>query len=256
MGSEKNTIESIDRALDILMLLLQEEKEMGVTQISTALGIYKSTICRTLTTMEKKGFVQQNPENSKYWLGLKLYSLGMLIREKMPLKNMAYPYAKELADRFKEGVHIIVLDKSAEFYPKQIIIDKIQSQQVLSLAPPIGSLSASHCSASGKCLLAFSPQEYIDKFTGNPLPIFTEKTIGDWGSLLKELEIVRAQGYALDNGELEMGLTCIAAPIFSRNQEAIAAISLSGPTSRINSTQLPDIINAVKKTAQRISALM
>ena len=124
LAGDNELINSIDRALDILLLLQQEEREMGVTQISAALGIYKSTVHRTLATLEGKGFVQQNPDNGKYWLGIRLYSLGMLIRERLPLKNIAYPYAKELSEKFDEVVHLSILDKSALTYPKHILIGK------------------------------------------------------------------------------------------------------------------------------------
>jgi DNA-binding IclR family transcriptional regulator len=253
--SNHELISSIDRALDILLLLQQEGKEMGVTQISTALGVYKSTVHRTLTTLENKGFVQQNPDNGKYWLGIRLYSLGMLIRERLPLRNIAYPHAKALAERFNEVVHISVLDKSAPLYPKHLIIDKIQGQQVLSLTPPIGSSAPCNSAAVGKCLLAFSPRSYLEKYVGNQLPVFTAKTIGDWRQLLAELDQIKSQGYAVDDEELEVGLTCVAGPIIGRDTEVVAALSLSGPTSRIRA-RFDEIVDQVIKTTKIISSCL
>jgi len=256
MTKDNDIINSVDRALDILLLLQQEGKEMGVTQISNSLGVYKSTVYRTLNTLENKGFVQQNPESGKYWLGMKLYSLGMLIREKSHLTGVAYPYAKALSDKYKEVVHISVLDTSAENYPKHIIIDKVESRQVLSVTPPIGSSAPCHCSAVGKCLLAFAPQQYIDKFIGNPLPCYTGKTVTDWDVLLAELAEIRKRGYAWDDEELELGLTCIGGPIFGRGGEAIAALSLSGPTSRLKSERFQETVDEVIKTTKTISSLL
>ncbi|MBP2639239.1 MAG: yagI [Firmicutes bacterium] len=256
MSNDKDSIQSIARALDILLLLHQEDKEMGVTQISSALGMYKSTVCRTLATLENKGFVQQNTETGKYWMGLKLYSLGMQMRRKMPLQNIAAPLARALSEKFNEVVHIAVLDPHAENFPKQIIIDKFESQQVLSFTPGIGSASACHGSAVGKCLLAFSEPEYLVKFQGCPLPVFTGKTIIDWPALLRELAAIREKGYALDDEELELGLTCIAAPIVGRDHAVVAALSLSGPTSRLQGDRCQEIIQQVRKTATAISALL
>ena len=253
MAKESELIHSIDRALDILLLLQQEGKEMGVTQIGTSLGIYKSTVYRTLHTLENKGFVQQNQDNGKYWLGMKLYSLGMLIREKSHLTSIAYPYAKELSEKYREVVHISVLDKGAEHYPKHIIIDKIESQQVLSLTPPIGSSAPCHCSAVGKCLLAFSSELYIEKFAGNVLPKYTDKTIVQWDELLTELAEIRQKGYAVDDEELELGLTCIAAPIFGRGNDVLAALSLSGPSSRVKSERFTEMVTEIIRTTKLIS---
>ncbi len=254
MAGENDNINSIDRALDILLLLQQEGREMGVTQISSALGIYKSTVHRTLATLEGKGFVQQNPDNGKYWLGIRLYSLGMLIRERLPLKNIAYPYAKELSERFDEVVHISILDKNAVAYPKHIIIDKIQGrQQVLRLTPPVGSSAACHSAAVGKCLIAFSPRSYLQRFIGNPLPAYTDRTICNWDKLLAELETIRRRGYAVDDEELELGLTCVAGPILDRHSGIIAALSLSGPTTRVRA-RFEEIVAEVMRTTRAISA--
>lgn len=254
MAGENELINSIDRALDILLLLQQEGREMGVTQISSALGVYKSTVHRTLVTLEGKGFVQQNPDNGKYWLGIRLYSLGMLIRERLPLKNIAYPYAKELSEKFDEVVHISILDKNALTYPKHIIIDKIQGrQQVLSLTPPVGSSAACHSAAVGKCLMAFSPRSYLERFVGNSLPSFTEKTICDWDKLRAELDGIRRRGYAVDDEELELGLTCVAGPILDRHSGIIAALSLSGPTTRVRA-RFEEIVAEVMRTTRAISS--
>ena len=249
-------IDSVDRALEILQLFMKEKCELSVTQISKELGVHKSTVCRSLETMEARGFVQQNSETGKYWLGLQIYSLGMLFREQEPLQKLALPYARELAERFNEGVHITELLKIRGPYPQQVVLEKIQSQQVLNLAPPIGSVSPSYCSASGKCLMAFSPSGYIDQYDGCELQRFTEHTVTDWKQLKKELAQIRKEGYALDREELEIGLMCIAAPILERDGSIAAAISLSGPVSRIKTGDVPAIIAAVKETAQKISKII
>lgn len=228
---------------------------MGVTQIGAALTMHKSTVHRTLTTLENKGFVQQNPDNGKWWLGIKLYSLGMLIRERLPLRNIAFPYLKALAEKYNEVVHLSVCDQSTIAFPQHIILDKIQGQQVLSLTPPIGSSAPCHSAAVGKCLLAFSAPSYLAKFVGTPLIGFTEKTITDWAVLLQELEKIRRQGYAVDDEELELGLTCVAAPILGRGREAVAAVSLSGPTSRVTA-RFEEIVEEVIRTSKLISACL
>lgn len=248
-----NNINAIERALDILMLLQQEGREMGVTQISAALGVYKSTVHRTLTTLEARGFVQQNPDSGRYWLGIRLYSLGMLIRERLPLRNIAYPHAKALSERFDEVVHISILDKNAAAYPRHIIIDKIQGrQQALSYTPPVGSIAPCHSAAVGKCLLAFSPRSFLERFADSPLPVFTEKTIGDWEELRRELDNIKRRGYAVDDEELELGLTCVAGPILDRHAGIVAALSLSGPTSRMEA-RFAEIVDEVRRTAAVIS---
>ena len=252
----RRVIGSIDRALQIFQLFQQEKKELSVTQISKKMCIHKSTVCRTLETLESRGFVRQNQETGKYWLGLSIYALGMLFRQQEPLQKLAYPYAKALAERFNEGVHITVLQRNGGPYPQHIVLEKIQSQQVLNLAPPVGSVSPSYCSASGKCLMAYADDAFLRQYENCILPRFTEHTVTDWNLLRQELSQIHTDGYAVDREELEIGLTCIAAPIFGENHEITAAISLYGPVTRISERELPEIIAAVKETAEEISHIV
>ncbi|MHC1719133.1 MAG: IclR family transcriptional regulator [Clostridiaceae bacterium] len=254
-GSEK--IGSIDRALDILILLYDEQRELGVTEIGASLGLYKSTVYRTLATLEKRGFVHQNPENGKYWLGMKLYSIGMAVGEKMPLKQLVQPFAKKLSQKFNEVVNVSVLDTTSGKYPRSVLIHKEEStNQVLKINPGVGSTSACYCSAVGKSLLAFSPKEVLDKAKEEEFSLYTSNTIKNWQELLYELEDIRIKGYAIDNEEQEIGLTCIAAPILNRKNMAVAAISLSGPTVRMKSLDSEEIIREVKRTVHEISLLL
>ena len=225
---------------------------MGVTEIGRTLGMNKSTVHRILATLEQRGMVQQDAENGRYWLGLKLYSLGMAVSENMPLKAVASPYIRALSQQFNEVVHLGVLDRAASVDPRFLIVDKIQIQQFLNITPSIGFGAPCHCSGLGKCLLAFTPSEYVATFTGAALSRYTEKTIIDWPSLLAELAFIRRQGYAIDNEELEVGLSCIAAPILANNGLLIGGVSLSGPTYRIQASQV-EMIAAVQETAQKIS---
>lgn len=254
-GSEK--IGSIDRALDILILLYDEQRELGVTEIGSALGLYKSTVYRTLATLEKRGFVQQNPENGKYWLGIKLYSIGMAVGEKMPLKQLVQPFAKKLSQKFNEVVNVSVLDTTSGKFPRSVLIHKEEStNQVLRINPGVGSTSDCYCSAVGKSLLAFSPKEVLDTAKEEKFSSYTANTLRNWEELMRELEDIREKGYAIDNEEQEIGLTCVAAPILDRNNRAVAAISLSGPTVRMKSMNSEEIISEVKRTAVEISALL
>lgn len=253
----KDIINSIDRALDILMLLYYEQNELGVTEISKMLDISKSTVHRTLATLENKGFVQQNPSNGKYWLGIKLYALGTLAGEKMFFKNSIKPYIKELSKKFNEVVNVSILDESKDGLPKTILILREEPKNKrFKINPPIGSSSVVYNSAVGKCLLAFSPntKELLEQYRGSKLNMYTKNTIRTVDELLEHLKDVKEKGYSIDDEEAEIGLTCIAAPIMdTRNKDAIAAISLSGLTSKMNDIGLQKIIEEVKETADRIS---
>lgn len=248
------TIVSVDRALDILLALYNRGTEMGVSEIGRELDIYKSTVHRTLATLEKKGFVYQNKENGKYWLGMKLYAIGLLVGEKFSLADLVKPYARELFDEFHEVVNVSILDKdSSDEYKSIIIYKESDTNNVLSVNPSIGSSSDIHVSSVGKSLLAFSKDVDIMKLSEKPLKKYTENTFTNWEDLIIELKDIRKKGYAIDNEEQEVGLFCIGAPILDSEGSAIAAISMSGPSARMKDQDFELKISKVVETAQRIS---
>lgn len=250
--SEK--IVSVDRALDILLILYNNEKEMGVSEIGRELDLHKSTVHRTLATLENKGFIYQNEENGKYWLGMKIYAMGLLVGEKLSLVDLFKPYAKKLFDEFHEVINISILDKDlAEGYKSIIILKEVDTRKALSVNPNVGSSSDVHTSSVGKCLLAFSQD--IDYSRLKNFKQYTENTLTSKEDFLEELKKVREHGYAIDNEEQEIGLTCIGAPILDKNGSAIAAISMSGPSARMKEGDLQHKISRLVKTAQEINLI-
>lgn len=246
------TIVAVDRALDVLLLLYNNGQEMGISEIGRELNLHKSTVHRTLATLEAKGFVHQNSDNGRYWLGTKIYAMGLLFGKKFSLADLIRPYAKRLFDEFQEVVNVSILDKdSKDDYKSIMILKEADERKVLSVNPNLGSSSDAHVSSVGKCLLAFSKDIKFNR--SKPLKKYTENTISDWEDLLIETEKIREQGYAVDNEEQEIGLFCIGAPILDKNGEAIAAISISGPTARMKNPSIDDKISMLVEIANEIS---
>lgn len=248
------TIVSVDRALDVLILLYKNEEGMGVSEIGRELDLHKSTVHRTLATLENKDFVYQNKENGKYWLGLKIYAMGLLVGEKLSLNDIIKPYAKKLFDEFNEVVNVSILDKDVnKEYKSIIILKESDTRSVLSVNPNVGSSSDAHSSSVGKCLLAFTDNIDIKKYSELPLKKHTENTLVNYDELVKELSDVREKGYAVDNEEQEIGLFCIGAPILDSEGNPVAAISISGPTVRMKNENLHKKIKKLVKVANEIS---
>lgn len=243
-------IESIDRALAILQLFLQEERPLGITDISSQLDLQKSTVSRTIETLEARGFVYKQA-TGKYWLGLPLYSLGMLYKEKATLQNIVYPYAQALVETCRESVHLTTFAHISMKYPQHVILEKIKAPQTIDLAPPVGAIRASYCSASGKCLLAYSPT-YRDTYRGCRLQKFTAYTCTDWDVLECELAQIEKQGYAVEKEEVKLGMACVAAPIFQQGKIQ-AAISISAPIARFSDDGEKRYIQAIVQTAKEIT---
>lgn len=250
--SEK--IVAVDRALDILLLLYNNGQEIGVSEIGRELELHKSTVHRTLATLEDKGFVHQNKENGKYWLGTKIYAMGLLVGEKLSLVDILKPYTKKLFDEFQEVINVSILDKdSQDSYKTIIILKEVDTSKVLSVNPNVGSSSDAHVSSVGKCLLAFSKDIDMKRLMDKPLKKYTENTLTEEDQLKKEFENIRKKGYAIDDEEQEIGLYCIGAPILDKAGNPIAAISMSGPTVRMKKGDLKAKISRILEIANEIS---
>ena len=251
---KSDIIGSVDRALEILLALYDNGREMGISELSEQLNVYKSTVFRTLKTLEERDFIRQNPDTKNYWFGMKLYAIGLTVGEKMHLKDIIAPHTQRLYDECQEIVNASVLETiPGEFHQSIVIHKEVGSRHILYSNQPLGSSSPCYCSSVGKCLLAFTKGVNFDVYRIKPMKKFSEKTIVDPAVFLKTIEDVRKNGYALDDEERESGLTCIGAPVLDRDGNAIAAISMSGPTSRLQDGHLDEKIEKVVKTAQAIS---
>lgn len=245
-------INSVDRALDVLLYLHEKGGEVSITSISQDLHIYKSTVYRTLVTLENKGFVEQNAETGRYTLGPKLFVLGMGIGDRMGLRKVVRPYTHRLHEEFGEAVNVSILDRTCRDTYQSMIIWREEGRQIIHFNWEIGSRNDCYCAGVGKCLLAFGEDIDLSVYERHPMTPYTKKTICTVEGLEAELEKVRRTGYALDDEEREAGLTCVAAPIL-RNGVAIAAVSISGPTSRMKKRKLSAIGTRLRAVCDEIS---
>lgn len=251
------TIVAVERAIDVILALYNNGKEMGITELSRELGLHKSSVHRILVTLENKNFVYKNQENDRYWLGNKLFAIGLLVGEKASIIDMIRPYAKELFNEYKEVVNVSILDKDiSNGYKSMIILKEFDEKAMLSVHPNLGSSTVAYASSVGKCLLAFSKNIDYAVIKNQPMIRFTDHTITGYDELIEVLKKVKEQGYAVDDEEQELGLTCIGAPILDKDGFAIAAISISGPSSRMRMGDFNEKIQKVKNIANKISFYM
>lgn len=251
-----NIITAVDRALDVLMLLHENEKAMGISEIARALNLHKSTVSRTLMTLEHRGFVRKNLENQKYWLGLKLYAMGMTVKEKSAYMDEIIVAAKKLFKEFSEVINVSVLDKiDGDMYKSVIVYKESNPNQVLSANPTLGSYTDAYASSVGKCLLAYSPDISDEYIRSLKLKKYTKNSISDNEELIKELAEVRKKGYAVDREEREIGLTCVGAPIFDIRGNLVASISISGPTVRMKSYNKEKMIDKLLQVSRSIKII-
>jgi IclR family acetate operon transcriptional repressor len=221
---------------------------LGLNEITLRTGVSKSTVFRILTTLNHLGYVIRD-SNRTY---CNSPTLRDLITEEAlieVLKRLALPQMVQLRDRFGETVNLGRLQFDRVQY-----LEVVPSEFALRLHERPGATVSIHASALGKAILAFMPREFAEGLlSARKLEMFTRHTITDPKKLMAEMEEVRRQGYAFDRGESSALATCVAAPILGPNGEPVAALSISGPTSRFNPAGSSPVIDGLILAAAEIS---
>lgn len=243
-------IASVDRALELLLLLENNPQDMGVTEISKKLGVQKSTIHSLLQTLLFRGFVQQN-NNGRYMLGVRLIQLGAVCEERLDIRTLATPIMTDLAEETNEVALLAVLAQD-----ELIIVKKIEPQRPFLVIPKFNFSIALHSTAVGKVLLAHAPEEIRNTILERGLERYTKYTIDKTDMLKVELEKVRNQGYAIGCNETIDGITCIGAPVYGKQNNVVAAISISSASSRLTPDRYNQVIRLLQQKALSISQFL
>ncbi|WP_431777560.1 IclR family transcriptional regulator [Ottowia caeni] len=235
-------------ALRLLKTLSAEEPEMGITALSARLGLAKSTVHRLVSTLVSEGFLERNPVDGRYRLGLLLFSMGTLVRRRMNVAEESVPLLHSLCERSGETIHLAVLHDSEILY-----LRNIESQHAIRPRSYLGVRKPAFCTSEGRALLAFSPPLVLAQVLRAPLVPRTPHTITDKAALQQLLEKVRHCGYAVDDEESEVDMRGVAAPIFDATGSVVAAVGLAGPTQRLPKAKMHRLAAMVVDSAQAIS---
>jgi DNA-binding IclR family transcriptional regulator len=249
-SDNRYNIRSVERALSVLSLL-SDGKQRTLKKLSEEIGMSNSTIFRFLTTLSNQGFVERDGQTAMYRLGIACLELARAYHESSDVRQVAFEELERLRDDTKETVHLAVLDKMEVVY-----VEKFLGLHAIGImTSQVGGRSPAYCTGLGKVLLAFQdPDEVRTHFKEKGFHRFTENTILSINKLMDHLETVRAQGYALDCGEHEREVRCIAAPIYNVTGKVVAAISISGPVSRMGPVEnQTELIRETQKTSRTIS---
>ncbi len=243
-------VQVLDRAIAILELLADRSTALGLAEISRQLGLNKTTAHRLLSVLEHHRFVERNGADGHYSLGSKLFELGSRAVSRLDLLQRARPFLRRLVDETGETAHLAVLRQG-----EVLSLANVESPRTLRTPSTVGRRSPAHCTSIGKAILAYRPEEDIDRIiTTHGLRKFTERTITSAAALKRELRRVREQGYAVDDEEFENGLRCIGAPVRDYTGEVIGAVSVTGPAIRLTKERTPALARCVVTVAAELSA--
>jgi IclR family transcriptional regulator, KDG regulon repressor len=242
---------SLHKALTILDLFDERVENLRTVDIAKKLDINPSSLYPILTTLERHGYLNRDKDNKKYFLGFEYLKKSQLILKSLDIRECSQPYLKELLLRCKQNVHLGILDKNIN---KVIYVDRKEASPNLAIHSFVGKQSPLYCTALGKVFLSsmdsIKLNDYIKKETFIKL---TDHTITEPSKLIKEINKVKENGFAIDKEEYQLGGICIAAPIKSYQNEIVASISISIHKSNFSSDKSSFYINEVKNAARNIS---
>jgi IclR family pca regulon transcriptional regulator len=220
--------------MEVLSFVVHSQQAAGITQIARALTLSIGSVQRVTNTLQKTGYLRKDKATHGYTLGHKAWGLGLAIVKDFNLKRIAHPYLEALSREIGETVNLAIFDGTGIVY-----VDRIKTEQIININLSIGSRLPVHCTSMGKCMLAYLPEEVLEKLLDriemNPV---TPRTITDKGRLRKELQTVRERGFSMNNQELEVGLRSVAAPVRDDTGMVIAAVNIAVPASRVTQEEL------------------
>jgi IclR family KDG regulon transcriptional repressor len=210
-------IQSLARGLKILDLLGQNQDGVSITKLAEI--------------------------TRRFHLGSQVVSLSRSVLTRLPLREAAKPFLRQLMERTGECAHLAVPAQGKVLY-----IDQVESPATLRVNAQVGTMNPVHCTALGKALLAFGELEMP-----TDLERHTARTIRSRRSLLTHLEEIRKLGYAVDDEEFDLGVRCIAVPVFDYRGKVVGSIGISGPSSRVTSEKLPTLAGIVLEIGKALS---
>jgi len=228
--------QSLARGLDILLRLGAEGQTLD--ELAADLGVHKTTVLRLLRTLESERFVRHDSAH-RYYLGSRLFALASDSLSHLDVRDRARPHLRDLSNRVGgQTVHLAALENDTVVY-----IDKVESTHSIRMYSRIGLTAATHCTAVGKVLIgALLARRRADVVAGLDLHPFTRRTITSPDELLRELETVDRQGWAMDRAEHEDFINCIAAPVHDADGRVVAAVSVSVPDMILGAGEVRDLL--------------
>ncbi len=247
-GVKKN--QSIGKAFTILEAMVEEGRSLRLLDLAQKLNIPSSTVIRYLNTLIDYNYVKQEPETSRYYLTLKLSSLGNKVYSRFSYQEAMKKYLYRISDTLQESVSL-----SIEQDMNVVYIDAVEGpDHILQTLQRIGKVAPMHSTGSGKVLLLNCNDQELDRFIDiKGLPGYTPHTLTTRHSFLKVMAKVRESGFAYDDEECEMGVKCVAFPVRDFTGKVIVAISVSAPISRMGDIREEAIIEVLSEVTAEAS---
>jgi IclR family acetate operon transcriptional repressor len=251
MNNGRNQSSSLRRALDVLSVIAlacERGAQPNMTEIASQSGVNRSTVSRLLQPLIDARLVDQDPQTDRFSLGPQTARLGQIYLHHLDVNDVAGPILQALVDESQETAHLGVRDGVDVVY-----VDKHESPLSVRTGSRIGSRQPLYSTAMGKVLLANSDPSVVDAVVLEGMPKRTETTLTTRDALETELDQIRSRGFAIDDQENELEIRCLGAPVFDHLGHVVAAISLSGPATRMSIARIEELSSLVTSAADEVS---
>lgn len=243
--NEPRTIDAVQTTLEIIERL-QELDNAGVTELANELGLSKGTVHCHLATLIRNDYVTKDGE--KYQLSLRYLDLAETVKDRLEIYDVIKTEVDDLAEESNN-----IAQFAMEEHGHAVYLYKARGKKDIQTASSIGKREHLHCISLGKAMLAHFPEERVDEIVErHGLPKYTDQTITTRDELIDELERVRDRGYAIDDEEVIEGLRCIAAPVKRADGSVLGAVSVSGPSTRMNGDAFEEDYPAMVKNSANV----
>lgn len=240
--------QALDRGLHLLALLARERKAT-LTEIALSAGMPPSTAHRLLTTMQRHSVTEFDEDTQEWMVGIESFRIGSAFLERTNLVEASRDVMRRLTDETGETSNLAIVESG-----DVVFVSQVETHNPIRAFFRAGTRGHMHASGIGKALLAELSRAEVEQILQRKgLPEFTEHTLTRPDDLFADLAAARTRGWALDDEERHLGMRCVASPIFNAFGEAVAGISVSGPSVRFNDRAMPEFGAAVRRCAQEIT---
>lgn len=239
---------SIDRALDIIETFTNRDPELTLVEISKRTGLALATAHRAIQTLIARGYIEQDPVNGKYRLGMEFVRVGGIVIQRMDLVKIATPFLRELSHKTEQHANLSIYDRG-----EALCLINVESFHSFRQGIQVGQRLPIYAGALSKVILAHLPIEKIKSIISDNLVSYTPRTIAQKEALLEELMSIRQKGYAESRGELALGAAALAAPVRNYENKVVAGIAVSGPEHFYSGKNMGFFLGELLYTAADIS---
>jgi DNA-binding IclR family transcriptional regulator len=242
--SSASGVGGLDRAAAILGAFDEGHRELTLAALVRRCGLPRSTTHRTADRMLRLGWLDKPDE--RYRIGNRLFEISGLAPIRHELREAVLPFLQDLYNATRSAVQLGVLDG-----PQVLIVEKITGHRPMPMLSQVGGTIPTHCSGLGRAILAYSEREVVDAVIAAGLVGRTPRTITNPDALRRELAVIPDRGWALDREEGNIGVSCVAAPIFGPLGEVVAALSVTGPTAAVRADRTGPAVRLAAAAASR-----